>query len=125
MSGASRSIGRQRVGAFSERACREKILSTFVARSRNANFGVVKTVVLGNSGFAPCRKQGILTKTAKVTKLHSTHKNKGLVLRALKKTKMTKMAGVAQANPWFTKSGFSQPRERVGFCRVTFACRPF
>ena len=37
--------------------------------------GVVKTVVLGNGGFAPCRKQGILTKTAKMT--NSTHENKG------------------------------------------------
>ena len=26
---------------------------------------VVKTVLLGNGGFEPCRKQGILTKTAK------------------------------------------------------------
>ena len=37
-------------------------------------------MVLGNGGFASCRKQGILTKTAKMTSLHSTHKNKVLVL---------------------------------------------
>ena len=39
---------------------------------------VVKTVVLENSGFCPFPKQGILTKTAQMTSLHSTHKNKGL-----------------------------------------------
>ena len=33
-------------------------------------------VVLGNGAFAPCRKQGILAKTAKMTSLRPTHKNK-------------------------------------------------
>ena len=38
---------------------------------------VVKMVVLRNGGFPPCRKQVVLTKTAKITSLHSTHKSKG------------------------------------------------
>ena len=42
-----------------------------------ASLRVVKTVVLGNGSFVPYRKQGISTKTAKMTSLHFTHKNKG------------------------------------------------
>ena len=65
------------------------------------------TVVLGNGGFAPCRKQGIWTKTAKMTNLHSTNENKGFGPQNPENDKMT---GVTQVNPWFTKSGvFTTP----------------
>ena len=67
----------------------------------------VKTVILGNGGFVPYRKQGILTKMAKIMSSHSTHKKKTrfLVLRTPATTEMAKMAGVTQAKPWFTENG--------------------
>ena len=42
-----------------------------------AHLRVVKMVVLGNGGFVPYRTQGIVTKTAEMTSLHSTHKKRG------------------------------------------------
>ena len=36
-------------------------------------FGMAQTVFLVNHVFVPCQKRAVLTKTAKMTNLHSTH----------------------------------------------------
>ena len=63
---------------------------------RCKNGDVWETVV------CPLPKTGILTKTAKMTSLHSAHKCNDVVLRA---PKTAQMAGVIQAKPWFIESG--------------------
>ena len=54
--------------------------------------------------FCPLPKGAVLTKTAKMTNLHSTHCKQGLrSLDLRKRGKMTTMAGVTQAKAWFRK----------------------
>ena len=56
------------------------------------------------------RKRCVLTKTAKMTTLHSTTENKGFAPQTPETTKMTKMAAVTQAKAWFRKSRCVLPR---------------
>ena len=48
--------------------------------------------------FLPLQKEGVSTKMAKVTNLHSTH----LAPQTPENDKMTKMVGVTQAKAWLT-----------------------
>ena len=43
------------------------------ARNTKPKIGVAQTVFLVNRVFVPCRKGAVLTKTAKMANLHSTH----------------------------------------------------
>ena len=45
---------------------------------KHSHFGVALTVFLVNRVFFPCHKGNVLTKTAKMTNLHSTHWKQGL-----------------------------------------------
>ena len=60
---------------------------------------VVKKVVLGNGGFVSCRKQAILTKTAKMTSFASYTQIQGF-----------ENGGCHSGKPWFDESGvFTTP----------------
>ena len=77
--------------------------------SRKIIFRVVKTVVLGNGGFVPCRKQGILTKTVTVTSLHSTYTPKQGFWSSDPRKRRKRWVPLRQ-NHGLPTAGFSQPR---------------
>ena len=57
---------------FSKLFFRPVRISVRMVHCFNLKIRVVQTVVLGNGGSDPCQKQGILTKTATMTSLHSS-----------------------------------------------------
>ena len=63
-------------------------------------------LVFGKPYFCPCQRGAVLTKTAKMTNLHSTlaTETRFSLLRPPKTTKMTEMVGVTQTQAWFRKS---------------------
>ena len=80
---------------------------------------VVETVVVENGAFVgPLPKTGVVTKSAKLLIVHSTHKNKGFCSSdhgPRKSTKMRNMARVTQAKMTvWQKHRFGQPRKGRG-----------